>query len=238
MSDAEGSRREIVSFVRRSARLRPGMRKSWDAHHERWVINVPYGVTDSSIAPGFSLDLAAEFGRTAPLIVEIGSGMGESLVPMAKARPDANVLAFEVYRPAVARTLAKLAKQEVSNVRAVVANAVDGLRLLVAPESLDQLWLFFPDPWHKSRHNKRRLVTTDFADLVASRMKPGAEWRLATDWADYGHQMREVLDDHPRFENLHPGGWAPRWPERPVTKFEQRGLDAGRQIFDLTYRRV
>lgn len=235
---AEGPlRREVVSFVRRSARMNAKQRQAWDSHHEQWVIDVPRAQTDTSIAPGFVLDIEEIFGREAPLIVEIGPGMGESLVPMAKERCEANVLAFEVYQPAVARLLAKLAKAEVDNVRVVQANAVEGLRVLLGEASIDRLWVFFPDPWHKARHNKRRLVTTEFANLVASRMKTDGVWRLATDWEDYATQMRDVLDDHPDFSNLHPGGWAPRWDARPVTKFENRGLDAGRHIFDLAYRR-
>lgn len=230
-------RRQVVSFVRRSARLSAAQRKSWDAHHEKWVLEVPRRDSDTSIAPGFTLDLVDAFGREAPLIVEIGPGMGESLAPMAAARSGANVLAFEVYHPAVARILAKLARDDVHNVRIVEANAVEGLSALVPEASIDRLWMFFPDPWHKKRHRKRRLVTTEFADLAASRLKSGAVWRLATDWEDYASQMRDVLDEHPDFENLSPGGWAPRWDKRPMTKFERRGIDAGRHIFDLSYRR-
>jgi tRNA (guanine-N7-)-methyltransferase len=229
--------REVVSFVRRSARLSPSQRKAWDDHRDRWVLDVPQGETDTSIDPGFSVDLDDVFGRRAPLVVEIGSGMGGSLVPMAKQRPQSNVLAFEVYQPAVARTLAKLARLEVDNVRLVQANAVEGLTTLLSEHSVDELWIFFPDPWHKSKHHKRRLLTPDFVDLAASRMRPGALLRLATDWADYAVQMRQVLDEHPAFDNLHPGGWAPRWEDRPVTRFEERGLEAGRDVFDLTYRR-
>ncbi|MGO1974878.1 MAG: tRNA (guanosine(46)-N7)-methyltransferase TrmB [Propionibacteriaceae bacterium] len=237
MRTGDRGRREVVSFVRRSARLSPAQRKSWDAHHEKWVLDVPRRDSDTSIAPGFSLDLTEAFGRAAPLIVEIGPGMGESLSPMAAVRSGANVLAFEVYHPAVARILAKLARDSVENVRVVEANAVEGLSALLPEASIDRLWMFFPDPWHKKRHRKRRLLTPAFADLAASRVKPGGLWRLATDWEDYASQMRDVLDEHPDFENLSPGGWAPRWDKRPVTKFEQRGIDAGRHIFDLSYRR-
>ena len=229
--------REIVSFVRRSARLSPSQLEAWDAHHHRWVIKVPRADTDTSIDPSHSVDLHEVFGREAPLIVEIGSGMGSSLVPMAKTRPEANVLAFEVYQPAVARTLLKLARDGVDNVRLVQANAVEGLTTLLGPASIDALWLFFPDPWHKSKHHKRRLLTRDFVELAASRLKPGAELRLATDWEDYAVQMRQILDEHEAFDNLFPGGWAPRWDARPVTRFEERGLEAGRAIFDLSYRR-
>jgi tRNA (guanine-N7-)-methyltransferase len=229
--------REIASFVRRSARLSPSQRQAWDAHHHRWVLDVPRVDTDTSIAPTFTVDLVELFGREAELIVEIGSGMGSSLVPMAKARPEANVLAFEVYQPAVARTLLKLARDGVDNVRLVQANAVEGLTILLDEDSVDALWLFFPDPWHKSKHHKRRLLTPAFVQLLSTRMKPGAELRLATDWEDYALQMRSVLNASDSFVNLYPDGWAPRWDARPVTRFEERGLDAGREIFDLGYRR-
>jgi len=189
------------------------------------------------VALGATLDLAAEFGRDAPLIVEIGPGMGDSLVPMAADRLEVNVLAFEVFEPAIASLLSRLARDHVDNVRIAPVNAVDGFNCLLRSASVDRVWMFFPDPWHKLRHRKRRLLSAGFADLVADRMKPGAYWRLATDWEDYAGQMREVLDEHPAFLNEYPGGWAPRWDARPVTRFEQRGLEAGRHIFDLCYRR-
>ncbi|MBA3529551.1 MAG: tRNA (guanosine(46)-N7)-methyltransferase TrmB [Propionibacteriaceae bacterium] len=236
-SSRTGVPRDVVSFVRRSARLSTAQRRAWEAHASRWVLDVPRGQTDTSIDPSFSIDLTEQFGRAAPLIVEIGSGMGGSLVSMAKQLPQVNLLAFEVYQPAVARTLASLARHEVTNVRLVQANAVEGLTTMLPKCSVDGLWVFFPDPWHKSRHHKRRLLTPGFADLAASRLRRGATVRLATDWADYAGQMRRVLDDHRDFINEHPGSWAPRWADRPVTKFEERGLEAGRRIFELTYRR-
>jgi tRNA (guanine-N7-)-methyltransferase len=231
-------RREVVSFVRRSARMRPQQRRAWEHHHDRFVLPVPREETSTSVAPGSGLDLAAVFGREAPMIVEIGPGMGDSLIPMALARPDADILAFEVYQPAIASMLAQLAANDMRNVRIVQADAVAGLRHLVPPASVDQVWTFFPDPWHKARHRKRRLLSADFVDLVASRMRIGGIWRLATDWHDYAAQMRDVIDAHPAFANEHPGGWAPRWEARPLTRFERRGLDAGRQVFDLAYRRL
>jgi tRNA (guanine-N7-)-methyltransferase len=227
-----------VSFVRRSARMRPQQRRAWDHHHDRFVLPVPREETSTSIAPGAILDLEAVYGREAPLIVEIGPGMGDSLIPMAQARPDADILAFEVYQPAIASMLAQLASNDVRNVRIVQADAVAGLRHLVPPASVDQVWMFFPDPWHKARHRKRRLLTADFVDLVASRMRAGGIWRLATDWQDYAGQFRYVLDALPAFAIEYPGGWAARWEARPLTRFERRGLDAGRQVFDLAYRRM
>ena len=232
------ARRDVVSFVRRSNRMRPNQRRAWEAYRDRFVLQVPRLDTSTSVHPAASLDLVQAFGRDAELIVEIGPGAGESLIPMAEARPHANVLAFEVYQPAIARMLAQLARNGLDNVRIVEADAVAAMEHLVPAGSVDEIWLFFPDPWHKARHHKRRLLTPEFAALSASRLKPGGRWRIATDWADYAERMREVLDSDPCFGNLHPNGWAPRWDGRPITHFEQRGLDAGRQIFDLAYRRV
>jgi tRNA (guanine-N7-)-methyltransferase len=232
------SRRDVVSFVRRSNRMRPNQRRAWEAYRDRFVLEVPRLDTSTSIHPAASLDLGEAFGRDAALIVEIGPGGGESLVPMAEARPQANVLAFEVYQPAIARMLAQLARTGIDNVRIVEADAVAAMEHLLPTRSVDEIWLFFPDPWHKSRHHKRRLLTPEFADLGASRLRPGGIWRIATDWAGYADRIREVLDSDPSFANVHPHGWSPRWAGRPITHFEQRGLDAGRQIFDLAYRRV
>jgi len=231
-------RRDVVSFVRRSNRMRPNQRRAWEAYRDRFVLEVPRLDTSTSVHPAASLDLVQVFGRDAELIVEIGPGTGGSLIAMAQARPLANVLAFEVYQPAIARMLAQLVRTGLDNVRIVEADAVAAMEYLLPVHSVAELWLFFPDPWHKARHRKRRLLTPEFAELSASRMKPGGIWRIATDWADYAERMRQVLDSHPCYANLYPNGWAPRWQGRPITHFEQRGLDAGRQVFDLAYRRV
>jgi len=233
-----GVRREVVSFVRRSNLMRRNQRRAWEAYQERFVLDVPRLGTSTSVHPAASLDLAEAFGRDAELILEIGPGAGDSLIPMAAARPEANLLAVEVYQPAIARMLAQLAKIGLDNVRIVEADAVAALEHLVPAGSVDEIWLFFPDPWHKARHHKRRLLTPEFASLTASRMKSGGIWMIATDWADYADRMRKVLNDDPSFANVQPDGWAPRWAARPITHFERRGLDAGHQIFDLAYRRV
>jgi len=219
--------REVLTYSRRGSRFTPRQAEAWDRYAEKWW--VPDEAVDQ---PGFSL--AGLFGREAPLIVEIGSGIGESTVTLAAARPDHDVVAFEVWRPGVADTLGRVGDAGLDNVRLLSVDAVWSMEHLVAPASLAALWVFFPDPWHKKKHHKRRLLTPAFAALAASRLGPGAEWRLATDWADYAEQMVEVLDAEPLLD----GGLVERWEERPVTKFERKGLAAGREITDLRYVRA
>lgn len=217
--------REVVSYTRRGGRLSPAQERAWERYAEDWV--VPEA---EASRPGF--DWTERFGRRAPLVIEIGSGVGETLA--AVPRPELNVLGIEVWRPGVADTLRRLAKAGIDNVRMCSVDAVWLLEHTVAPGSLAELWTFFPDPWHKARHHKRRLVSPAFAALVASRLVPGGRWRLATDWADYAEQMVEVLDAEPSLR----GGVVERWRERPLTKFERRGEAAGRAITDLAYARV
>ena len=228
--------REVVSYVRRSARMNESQRRAWDAHASRFVVDVPARDLSTSVAADAHVDWAAEFGRVAPLVVEIGPGAGETLVAVARARPEVDLVAFEVYQPAVASLLARVARAEVDNVRVVLANGVEGLEKLFAPGSVSELWTFFPDPWHKARHHKRRLVSPALADLVAARLTSDGVWRLATDWPDYAAWMRDVLDTHPALVNVH-AGWAPRWDARPLTRYEARGLAAGRPVADLAYAR-
>ncbi|MGD7704820.1 tRNA (guanosine(46)-N7)-methyltransferase TrmB [Microlunatus sp. Y2014] len=229
-------RREVTSFVRRGGRMTQGQLRAWHMYAPHFVVPLP-GLPHSGIVePREPLDLESLFGRRAPIVVEIGPGMGESLAAMAARHPDRDFIAFEVYEAGAAGLILKLARAEVDNVRVIVADAVSGLRHLLAPGSLTEVLTFFPDPWPKARHHKRRLVDTAFADLVADRLTSDGLWRLATDWQEYADQMREVLDPHPQFTNLH-DGWAPRFDERILTRFENRGIREGRTIRDLTYRR-
>lgn len=229
---ADGRRmREVLTYSRRGSRFTPQQAAAWETHHEDWVI--PDEAVDEA---GFSLD--SWFGRGPEdregLIVEIGSGVGEATAALAAQRPSYDVLALEVWRPGVAATLGRLAEAGAGNVRLCGVDAVWSLEHLLGPGSVTELWTFFPDPWHKKRHHKRRLVTPAFAALAAARLLPGGVWRLATDWEDYAEQMVEVLDAEPAFE----GGVVERWAERPVTKFERKGVAAGRAITDLAYRRL
>ncbi len=218
--------REVLTYARRGSRFTPRQREAWDAHHETWVI--PDEAVDD---PGFGL--ATWFGRQAPLIVEIGSGVGESTAALAPARPAYDVLALEVWRPGIADALDRVVATGATNVRFSSVDAVWSMEHLLGPGDVAELWTFFPDPWHKKKHHKRRLVTPEFAALATARLAPGGLWRLATDWSDYAEQMVEVLDDEPGLE----GGVVERWAERPVTRFERKGLAAGRSITDLTYVR-
>lgn len=218
--------REVLSYSRRGSRFTPSQAAAWERYAVDWFI--PDEALDR---PDFSL--ARWFGREAPLVVEIGPGVGEATGVLAAARPDLDVLAIEVWRPGVAAALAEVAAAGATNVRFCSVDAAWMLDHVVPPDSLAGLWTFFPDPWPKTRHHKRRLVDASFAALAASRLAPGAPWRLATDWADYSEQMRVVLDAEPTLS----GGAVERWAERPMTKFERKGREAGRTITDLCYRR-
>lgn len=236
MPKTERIHRDVVSYVRRSARMNESQQRAWDAHHDAWVLDLPAGDRETSVAPHAEIDWTTAFGRQAPLKVEIGSGIGHAITALAEAQPEANLVAFEVFTPAVASTLGRLARHGVSNVRLIIADGAQALATVFDEGTISELWTFFPDPWHKARHHKRRLVSAEFADLVASRLTADGIWRLATDWADYAEDMREILDASPGLRNLHPG-WAPRFVGRAVTKYEQRGIDAGRDIYDLAYAR-
>jgi tRNA (guanine-N7-)-methyltransferase len=219
--------REVLTYSRRGSRFTPRQQRAWDEHAAAWVI--PDEAVDD---PGFRL--ADWFGREAPLVVEIGSGVGEATGPLAAARPEYDVLAFEVWRPGVADALANVAAAGAGNVRFLGVDAVWSMEHLLGPASVSELWTFYPDPWPKKRHHKRRLVTPAFAALAASRLVPGAAWRLATDWPDYSARIRAVLDAEPLLE----GGPTERWAERPSTRFERRGVAAGRPLADFCYRRT
>lgn len=240
--------RQPYSFVRRGDRLSPKRQKAWDEHAGEWVLEIPRVMTDTSVDPSYRLDHEAAFGRVAPLVVEIGSGLGEAIVAHAAAHPELDHLAVEVYKPGIADLLMKAAQAGVTNVRVAQANAPEVLEHMLEPGSVHELWVFFPDPWHKTRHHKRRLVSPAFAELAARVLEPGGIWHLATDWQEYAVVMREVLDAAAAdFENLHPGpladdehpdtGWAPRWEGRILTSFERKATKAGRVPRDLAYRR-
>lgn len=231
--------RRSVSFVHRDHRLGPTMQRTWDEHRDRLMIDVPRARATTSVAAGFLLDAMRDFGREAPLVVEIGSGTGDAVACAALAHPGTNFLAVDVYRPGLAATVAKIVHHDLTNVRLVDADAVQVLKHMLTPASVAEIWVFFADPWHKARHHKRRLINPAFVELAASRLAPGATMRLATDWLDYAEQMRAVLDAHGSLTNPYAGdpGFAPRFTGRAMTRFEEKGLESGRAIYDLEVRR-
>ena len=184
-----------------------------------------------------TLDLPRLFGRSAPLVLEIGTGMGEGVVAMARADPARDYLAAEAHVPGVANLLLLLERQEVSNVRVAHGDALELLRNRIAPGSLDAVHAFFPDPWPKARHHKRRLIQPAHVALIRSRLVPGGTLHCATDWEPYAAQMLEVLTADGELVNPF-GGPAPRPPHRPVTRFEQRARTQGRPVFDIVVHRA
>jgi tRNA (guanine-N7-)-methyltransferase len=194
-----------------------------------------YGV-EYSPAP---LSLDAVFGRRAPRTMEIGFGNGEHLASLAAAHPERDYFGVEVHRPGVGHLFMLAAERKLTNVRVSTHDAVEVLRDQIAPASLDEVLVLFPDPWHKKRHHKRRLIQAPFVELIASRLAAGGVLRLATDWEEYATQMLEVMSAAcDRFENLSPtGDWMPRPEERTPTRFEKRGARLGHGVWDLAFRR-
>jgi len=236
MPVAERIQRDVVSYARRSARMNPAQQRAWDLHHDDWVVPLAAGDRATSVASSASVDWAAVFGREAPLMVEIGSGTGHAVTALALAHPEANLVAFEVFTPGVASTLGRLARHGITNVRLVIADGAQALPVVFAEAAITELWTFFPDPWHKARHHKRRLVGPALARMVAPRLTADGRWRLATDWDAYAEAMLAALEAEPGLVNRN-DGWAPRFELRPLTKYERRGLDAGRVIHDLDFGR-
>lgn len=239
------------SFTRRSRELPPNLARTWDAHAERYVIEPRRGIGYTTVAEDFRLDPVELFGRRAPLTLEIGSGTGEQIVAAAAAHPDRDYLALEVWVPGIAKLVSKAVEAGVDNIRVLEADAAQALPFLLVDASLDEVWTFFPDPWRKARHHKRRLVSDEFAREIARVLRDGGVWRLATDWDNYAWQMRDVIEACPLFENPYRGqrpdpedpepergGFAPRYEGRVVTHFETRGIDAGRRAHDIVGVRV
>ncbi|MBM9432768.1 tRNA (guanosine(46)-N7)-methyltransferase TrmB [Flaviflexus equikiangi] len=242
----EKRHRRITSFVPRSGRIPERQERALRAHGATYII-------DAEIDDTYVLTerprLEESFGRQAPLIVEIGAGAGDQIVAHAKQHPENNYLALEVWWPGVASSVSRIVREGVDNVRLLNADAVVALPLLFGQgEKPVEVWTFFPDPWQKARHRKRRLVTPSFAQIVADILPTGGVWRLATDWDDYAWQMRDAIAAVPELVNPHAGqrideddpgdegivgGFAPRWEGRITTRFETRGLGENRRIHDL-----
>ncbi|WP_030872090.1 tRNA (guanosine(46)-N7)-methyltransferase TrmB [Streptomyces sp. NRRL S-37] len=231
-ADPAGSHfeRRIRSFQPRRSRVTTGqadaLRRLWPA----WGFDID---------GGRRLDLAEFFGNDHPVVLEIGFGMGEATARMAAADPATNILAVDVHTPGQGNLLNLADQSGLTNVRVGNGDAIILLREMLAPGSLGGLRVYFPDPWPKKRHHKRRLIQPEFLDLAATRLAPGAVLHCATDWEPYAEQMLEVLTAHPCFENTRPdGGFAPRPAFRPLTRFEAQGLEKGHVVNDVLFRRV
>jgi tRNA (guanine-N7-)-methyltransferase len=223
---ANPHRRTVRSFVLRAGRMGPGQARALAELGPRFVL--PY-------APA-PFDFAAAFGRAAPLVIEIGFGMGDATAAIAASMPDVDFLGIEVHEAGVGALLKRIGERGLANVRIVRHDAVEVLEQMIAPASLAGVHLFFPDPWHKARHAKRRLMQAPFVRLAASRLAPGGRLHAATDWQPYAEQMLDVLRSEPLLANT-ADGYAERPGYRPLTKFEQRGLGLGHEVRDLVFLR-
>lgn len=230
-------RKKTVSFVRRSGRMSDAQERAYADLASTYLLDIPRDIASMSVHPAAQFIPAAAYGREAPLTVEIGSGQGHAIVHAAQQNPDADFLAVEVFRAGLARTMLDADKAGVTNLRLAEANAPEVLAKLLPPASVSEVWVFFPDPWHKVRHNKRRLIQPEFTPVIAESLRDGGLLRMATDWEEYALQMREVLDASDQFERAFEGEWAERFDGRVLTAFERKGQRAGRDIRDLTYRR-
>ncbi|MBU1237050.1 MAG: tRNA (guanosine(46)-N7)-methyltransferase TrmB [Gammaproteobacteria bacterium] len=217
----------IRSYVLRQGRVSNAQQR----YHEEMMpkVGIPYRPE--------RIDLAAIFGRSAPKVLEIGFGMGETTAAIATAHPEIDYLALEVHTPGVGSLLKLIAEGNLANLRVIQHDAVEVVRDMIAPNSLSGVHVFFPDPWPKKRQQKRRLINADFVALLASRLAPGGYFHCATDWEEYAHQMLDVLGGESSLENT-ADGFAPRPDYRPLTKFEQRGLRLGHGVWDVVFKRL
>ncbi len=218
--------RHIRSFSGRRGHITSGQRDAY----ERLLPDYGIPYARRPLSP------AAVFGRDAPLVLEIGFGMGESTAEIAAARPDTDFLGVEVYPAGVGSLLRRIREAGLTNVRVIQHDALEVVRDMIAPDSLAGVHVFFPDPWPKARHHKRRLIQAPFVALLAGRLRPGGYLHCATDWQDYAQQMLVVLSADPALENT-AADYAPRPSHRPLTKFERRGLERGHGVWDLVFRR-
>jgi tRNA (guanine-N7-)-methyltransferase len=216
----------IRSFVLRQGRVSNAQQRYYDKGMPRW--GIPYAA-----AP---LDFAARFGRTAPTILEIGCGMGETTATIAAAHPEHDFIGIEVHAPGVGSLLKEIATRELANLSVIRHDAVEVLRDMIPPASLAGIHIYFPDPWPKKRHHKRRLIQSPFVHELALRLAPGGYLHCATDWEEYAQQMLEVLSAEPLLKNT-AEGFAPRPAWRPQTKFEARGLRLGHGVWDVVFLR-
>lgn len=220
--------RRIRSYVLRQGRLTPSQQKALSELLPQFALD-----------PSTVLETERQFSRTAPLFLEVGFGNGETLAAMAAARPDHDFVGIEVHAPGIGHLLTSIRTRCLSNIRIYRGDAVEIMERAIPDGSLDGIRVFFPDPWHKKKHQKRRLINSDFVRLAVAKLKPAGLLHAATDWDDYAAQMLSVLSDCDQLVNCMPdGGFSPRPEERPLTKFERRGIRLGHVVRDLLFRRV
>jgi tRNA (guanine-N7-)-methyltransferase len=220
--------RAIRSFVVRAGRMTQAQQRAWQELWPRWGI-------EKGEAP---FDAAATFGREAPVTLEIGFGNGESLIALAVSHPERNYLGVEVHPPGVGHALLRCEAEGLTNLRVICQDAVEVMQRRLAEASLDEVLLYFPDPWPKKRHHKRRIVQPPFVELVASRLRPGGVFRMATDWQPYAEHMLATAGACASLRNESSmGGYVERPPSRPVTRFERRGQRLGHDVWDLAFRK-
>lgn len=221
--------RTIKSYVVRSGRMTPGQEKAYKAS---WSL---YGIE----AGDQQLDFKQLFGRQAPVVLEIGFGMGDSLSEMAGKHPENNYLGIEVHKPGVGRLLSRICEQALTNLRVMQFDAVEILKKQIPDESLSAVYLFFPDPWHKKRHHKRRIVRDEFIQLIRKKLCTHGVFHMATDWEDYALQMLDSMEKAPGFKNsARNGDYMPRPDYRPITKFERRGERLGHGVWDILFEKT
>jgi tRNA (guanine-N7-)-methyltransferase len=219
--------RRIRTFHARRNRITPTQASALARYRDQWLL----------LVDGQLLDLPWIFGNTHPIVLEIGFGMGDATAQLAEREPDANVLAVDVHTPGVGQLLDHIGRRNLTNVRVMQGDAVEVVTSMLPPSSLAGVRIFFPDPWPKVRHRKRRLVQPEFVALLTTRLQPGGYLHCATDWEPYGEQMLAVVEAEPGLANAH-GGYAPRPQARPTTKFEQRGLARGHRVVDVIATRT
>lgn len=223
------TRRGVRSFVIRQGRMTEGQKKAYDRSWPVHGLTREQGVIDPRVV----------FGREAPLNLEIGFGMGHSLAEMAAAAPEQDFIGVEVHLPGVGALLKAVEDHGLENLRVYSVDANDVIDLCLPDACLDRVMIFFPDPWHKKRHHKRRLIQHEFVQRIRHKLRVGGILHLATDWENYAEHMLEVMDGSEGFQNCQPeGGYSPRPGDRPVTKFEKRGERLGHGVWDLLYRRT
>lgn len=227
---SESTDRTIRSFVRRTGRTTAGQARAFADVGAQFLL--PYAVGP--------VDFAKVFGRSGPAILEIGFGMGEATAHIAAVLPEANFLCCEVHTPGVGALLKRITEQALTNIRIIQHDAVEVMNQMLPPDSLNGVHIFFPDPWHKKKHNKRRLIQSGFISKLVSRIKPGGYLHCATDWQPYAEQMLQVLSAEPLLSNTAAAdrGYADKPAYRPLTKFENRGLRLGHGVWDLVFVRV